>query len=336
VSDRDDPQRLADIWFLNVGQGDCTVAIDRRTGHALVIDCPASKVNMLIDLLLREGARLHTVVVTHWDVDHYGGIGRAAAALGPVRVLYNHDTLFAEGEGSRSRIRSTLKQFLNLHHDGAALSAYRDGASVSVGVIRLDFLAPTQAEVTAAYVASSSGKRNIASAVACIRVGSLCVLIGGDAVAATWRRLLSSKRSLKAALLRWPHHGAMLHGDTHGTVRDDLLAAVSPDRLIVSTGSHNVYGHPAKGVIRSGTRAGALVMCTEVTPQCHTLHNGAVASGLAAAPRPRGAECAGDMKVTVSSEDYSVSPTAKAHANRVVGWSAPMCRNNLGSDVGVV
>src|SRR5689334_338722 len=118
-----DGQLLADVWFLNVGQGDCTFAIDHRTRSAILIDCPSGSVKALVGVAQRENAVLDTAIVTHWDLDHYGGIARAAAALSARQVLYNHDTFFPDAESPPFAIRSTLLQFLDLRQGQTVLDS---------------------------------------------------------------------------------------------------------------------------------------------------------------------------------------------------------------------
>jgi hypothetical protein len=110
------------------------------------------------------------------------------------------------------------------------------------------------------------------------------------------------------------------------------LSAVSPDLLIVSTGSNNTHGHPAQDVVRAGTRSGALVMCTEVTAQCHRPGFQFVLGNAPVISRPRGVSCAGDVRVTVSSRSISVDPPANSHIGRVMSWSSPMCRGDVSDD----
>src|SRR5260221_7383778 len=109
-----DSSLLARVWFINVGAGDCTLVMDAATRRALLVDCPTWGVRHIQRLLLQEDVILDTVIVTHWDLDHYGGASRLAVGLPVKRILYNHDTLFP-GEGTpENLICTTLKNFLNI------------------------------------------------------------------------------------------------------------------------------------------------------------------------------------------------------------------------------
>ena len=101
------------VWFINVGAY-CTLVMDVATGRSLLVDCPSGYVEHVKQLLSQAGATLDTVIVTHWDLDHYGGASRLAVGLPVRRILYNHDTLFPDSEISRNMRRSALKHFLNV------------------------------------------------------------------------------------------------------------------------------------------------------------------------------------------------------------------------------
>jgi competence protein ComEC len=317
---------VADLWFLNVGQGDCTLIIDRASRQTILIDCPTRHVDSLKATLLKEGLEIYAAIVTHWDLDHYGGLARISGAVRTNHVYYNHDTLFPEGKPEYGKyIKTTLQAFLDLTRFGTELHSMRYQDELNIGEVKLRFLAPTQAEVTQAYLA---GRRNVASAVVAVEVGSLRALIGGDAVAATWRRLLASPENLLADILRWPHHGAVLHGGSEDLI-DSVLATVNPERIIISTGFGNRYLHPSQEVISRSQGQLAHVYCTQVTGRCFGYITKAEEDSegaqlvLSTVTAPA---CADTIRVTISDSDIDVSPSDKDHAARVKGWPAPLCQ----------
>ena len=322
-------ETLAQVWFLDVGQGDCTLAVDSRSKRGILLDCPSGQnaVVQVLDLLAGERLKLSAVVVSHWDLDHYGGIARVATEARPEHVFYNHDTLFEDGVRGRL-IRSTLKHFLDLHLAGSELHSIRAGDRFAVGSLEVTFLAPTPEELTRAYVAST---RNVASCVVSIDLGGSKVIIGGDAVGPTWQRLIDQRADIKADILRWPHHGAALHGDDPaGSLAAEVIALVAPRHLIVSTGSSNRYGHPMESVVRTSAMAGNHVMCTQVTPGCfghlaRTDRIGALDAGWVA-QRGSSVKCAGSIVIRKDSNGLSVVPSLPEHGDIVDTWPAPMCR----------
>jgi len=321
ISERAKP--AAQVWFVDVGNGDCTVVVDEETHCALVIDCPSSHVKDVKNLLTQARATLHTCVVTHWDADHYGGVARLAVAFPVQKVMYNHDTLFESDDSPPYAVRGALKNFLNVSDAPHTLAAASAGSEGGFGRVSWRMLAPSHHELTMAYV---SHKRNIASAVMDISLPSLRILIGGDAVASTWQRLMSE--DLRADILRWPHHGADLAGDGSGLVADLVMNAVQPQYIVVSAGSSNTYGHPSSAIIRNVRSRGSL-LCTQVTAGCFGFltraeRNSDAARGLIG--QLDVSHCAGTVKVECYDDLYRVSPSDSEHEARIGQWPHPMCR----------
>lgn len=321
---------VADLWFFNVGQGDCTVVIDHGSQQAVLIDCPPRYTEELYAMMVERNFAVHSAIVTHWDLDHYGGIANISKVTRPRNVYYNHDTLFTDPE-QRHKIKTTLLAFLDLAQLGTKLHSLRYEDELEVGSVKIRFLAPTQEEVTKAYVA---GKRNIASAVVSIEVGPTRTLIGGDAVASTWERLLGSTEDLSADFLRWPHHGAKLHGDRKG-IAERVFTEVQPQRVIITAGFGNPYQHPDKDVILSATKQGAYVACTQVTAKCFGFHTKeeqsatAARTVLSAVTHPA---CAGTIRVAVMASSVSITPSGEAHLQSISQWPKPLCKGYLDTE----
>ena len=320
-----EPTLDARVWFIDVGAGDCTLVMDVATRRAVLVDCPTWHVQNVQSLLLQQEATLDTVIVTHWDLDHYGGASRLAVKLPVRRILYNHDTLFPSNSSPQSYIPSALKNFLNVPDSNEVLGPAAVGQHGGFGSVEWQILAPTHAEITKAYV---TAKRNIASAIVDIKVDGLRILVGGDAVGDTWQRLLLEKAELKADILRWPHHGADLANDTDGTIRDSVLTAVRPTYVVISTGAKNNYGHPSVAVVRESSSRSA-VLCTQVTAGCFGYASRAdrrsdearsIVDGL---PTPY---CAGTVYVECRAGSYTIVPSLADHSSRVDKWPLPLCR----------
>lgn len=315
---------VADIWFLDVGQGDCTVVIDHSTQQAILIDCPSRRVDDLYAEMMARSLVVHSAIVTHWDLDHYGGIARISKAAQPGHVYYNHDTLFTNPQQGKF-IRGTLQNFLDLAQVGTELHGFRYMDELQIGSVKIRFLAPTQEEVTRAYLA---GKRNVASAVVAVEVGSARVLIGGDAVASTWQRLLSCGEDMSADILRWPHHGAQLHGDSSRELAEEVFFAVRPKRIVITAGFGNRYQHPSKEVIVSATSRGIKVACTQVTAQCfgfHTREEQSETTAKAVLGTVTDPECAGSIYVSVTPSQIIVEPSDQTHLVNIARWPKPLC-----------
>lgn len=317
------PHPTVRIWFMDVGQGDCTIVLDDTTKNALVVDCPSKHVDRVCEILDREQGILHTCVVTHWDADHYAGVARLAVSLPVNRVMYNHDTLFANDDSPPFAIRGALKGFLDIPEAPDVLGSATAGDTGNFGRVSWQVLAPNHHEITMAYVAR---RRNVASAVVDISVPGARILIGGDAVGQTWSRLISNY-SLKADVLRWPHHGADLAGDPTGEVRDAVMDAVMPRYVIISAGSTNNYGHPSSDIIRH-VRNDSIVMCTQVTAGCFGYLLKVERESSAARQVINMLDsrfCAGTVRMDCFDDSYMIFPGIVEHQERIKQWGQPMC-----------
>lgn len=318
---------LARVWFINVGAGDCTLAMDVATRRAVLVDCPTRYVKDVERLLSREGVTLDTVIVTHWDLDHYGGASRLAVGLPVRRILYNHDTLFPDGNAPQGLIPTALKNFLNVSEPNKILGPAAVGETGGFGSVSWNILAPTHSELTQAYVAR---RRNIASAVVDLRIHGFRVLIGGDAVGATWRRLLDEV-DLNADILRWPHHGADLAGDSNGDIRDRILSAVSPSYVVISTGTNNPHGHPS-AIVVSRSASQSSILCTQVTAACFgfaSREERETSAARSAIATLTATHCADTVYVEFGSNGYTVDPSSSVHRTRVQSWPHPLCQTAL-------
>ena len=319
-----DDRPTVQVWFVDVGQGDCTVILDESTKNALVVDCPSKHVDRVREILEREQGTLHTCVVTHWDADHYAGVARLAVTLPVSRVMYNHDTLFESDDSPPYAIRGALKEFLDIPRAPEVLAPAEAGTGGEFGQVSWRLLAPNHHEMTMAYVAR---RRNTASAVLDVSIPSVRILIGGDAVGQTWLRLMADY-SLKADVLRWPHHGADLAGDPKGEIRDAVMASVVPRYVIISAGSINSHGHPSSKVVHHAA-SDSIIMCTQVTAGCF----GYLVRGDRQTRPARDlidaldtTYCAGTVRLECFADSYAVFPSTADHRERIEQWTQPMCQ----------
>lgn len=306
-----------EVAFLNVGQGDCTVASDLESGEALVIDCPTKAFKPVLKRLRSMSLRKVDIVVTHWDQDHYAGVVDLAKNLAnsvpKMRLLYNHDTLLVGGKDDRTRRLTRLRSFLDPSLDSVVLAPAVDGATGTVGPARWSMLAPTHRELTGAV---TTGDRNAGSAVLHLLGEGMSVLVGGDAQDGIWRRLIASGRLPQADTFRCSHHGGHTGPDTGGAL-SEVLAVVKPQEVVISVGSENDYGHPLPTVVGAVRDHGARVMCTEVTARCHAALSGTE-------------KCAGEIVLRAdASVGYVVSPNLLEHQLSINLYAQALCGRTL-------
>jgi len=300
---------VGSIFFLQVGQGDSTLVVDTESMEAMLIDMPAGKEDVL-DAQLRAagGPVLKSLVLTHWDADHYAGVIQLLRDYVVEQFYYNHDSVMSWGDSPSAR-RAALRELLDPAFDAVQKLSARRGDSGTLGQsVSWRLLAPSHGLLTAAV---AKGDRNLASGIVEVTIRDRRFVIGGDADGRSWNEVFSQGDVSSCDALRWPHHGAMNHQDVVDD--DELLARLTPEYVIISAGTDNRYGHPREDSIRKVSSSSRLA-CTEVTRRCHDSLHGHTACG--------------------GSVGFDVDGTSGLHEtggwltlDAVVGsWSRPQCR----------
>lgn len=209
-------QGQADITLLDVGQGlsmvietaNATILYD--TGPAYGSGFSAAKAVVLPYLRGHNTRRLQSLVISHADNDHIGGL---KDVLNSVEVGRRFSSTPDKVEGGIPCVR---------------------GQSWQVDGVSIDVLSPE---------AGTPAGSNNHSCVLRVSVAGIRVLITGDIERAVERYLLSSGVDLQADVMLVPHQGSK----TSSTV--ELLDAVRPKLALVAAGYRNHYGHPHPDVL---------------------------------------------------------------------------------------
>ena len=342
------PENLR-IFFLDVGQGDCTFIVP-PSGESgpILFDCADAYVAERF-VANHSIANLAAVVASHLDIDHVRGLlpflrthfdaGRRVERLVmfPDRVPKpeRHATL-------RALVAAALAWERAPPHAGFVLKAsHRDGD----GPVVLASGEGWSVELVLPWVGTSAeaivergNDPNACSAVLRVWRGGTAVLVGGDAPLSSWVRLESNRRA--AGVIRVPHHGGEIRdGGADWKQFADLYDAVEAGVAVVSVGTNNGHGHPLPDHVISARRGGhCRLLCTQLTPRCHptpTDHRNEALRyageveypyrhrAQLGAPRHRpSAEvpCAGSMVVTLTEQgDVSVLPTEGEDHTRLLG-----------------
>ena len=233
------PTTVPTAWSVaacDVGQGDAVLV---RSADAIALIDTGPDPERLQECLRRFAVdRIDLLVLTHFDVDHVGGIaavnGRVELALhGPVPDAAAHAVLRRLTEG------------------GAHLTDAAAGLAGELGDAAWRVLWPTSGSVAFLPGNDSSVVLEIAGG------GVPTSLFLGDLSAAPQRTLLASGRLRSGyQLVKIAHHGS-------ADQADELYRALQPVVAVVTVGEDNDYGHPRAEILRLLASLGASTARTD-------------------------------------------------------------------------
>ncbi len=235
------------IYFLDVGQGDCSV-VAFPDGRALVIDGGDGawqNENNLIRFFKGLDAVSLTFVATHADADHCGGFAELIRTFGA-------QTLYLPAIGSEDPPYTDMVSAAETC--GAEIKTAKRYEVLDFGEAYAVFLSPYSQEET---------DENQSSSVLYLRYGQTTALFTADIGAERETRLLNeynirntifdrgdyTVRLDDVDILKVAHHGSAYSSS------EAWLDLIKPEVSVISCGLENPYGHP------SGKTLSRLAVC---------------------------------------------------------------------------
>ena len=320
-------------WILDVGHGSATVVEDPP--HVSVID--GGRGDTLLRFLAEQGiTRIDTVLVTHADADHFGGISlllsNTDVQVG--RVLLNPDARETE------LWRDFVSVMIDAKGRGVVFELELTDASTAdlgSGDVRLEVLAPSQElAIRTAHGRTTDDRQLTPNAMsAVIRVWSKSVpriLVAGDIDQVGLDSLISNNPDLRADVLAFPHHGGRPARADPDAFAETLTKAVAAKLVVFSVGRGR-YGTPRPEIVAAVLRASSDVhiACTQLSEHCaadlptnaRRLHS-AFSRGTAT-----NACCAGSIEVLLEPRESDYLPSRSAHLE-FIDTNAPtaLCRRD--------
>ena len=229
----------------DVGQGDALVI--RSEGKVAVVD--VGREDLAIDSCLSD-LKILTIdllILTHFDMDHVGGVVGAVAGRSVSKALvtsfvdtrpgadFVQNVLDAQGIETikaEKDMTGTLGAFswqvLSPHRGAPEAEDSNDG---SVSMLWID-------DQMVLYTLADLGER------AQLRIG------------AESSQLLTRSYGSRIVVVKVAHHGS-------GDQAPEFYEAIRPDLALVSVGQHNSYGHPTDRTLKLLDRVGAQVLRTD-------------------------------------------------------------------------
>lgn len=254
------------VTFFDVGQGDATF-IQFENGDQMLVDCGADR-----KVLARLGKTMpfydrtiDYLMVTHPDLDHYGGCVDVLKRYEVKKIVVNGKTKEDEywrewergamGEGAEIItmasptvwiIASTTLEFISPDPGLKFEVKADDSNNYSIAfklthgsesfLLTADMEAPLEKALIKKYCSSTAGVETPGAGVS---------------------RMASGCSTLRADILKVGHHGS----DTSSG--EDFISAVRPNQAIISVGKRNTYGHPSRRVLKRFERAGVEILRTD-------------------------------------------------------------------------
>ena len=320
--------------FLDVGQGDSTIALLPDNG-AVLVDCPAGSAPIVLDYLERaQVTTLELVVVTHSDIDHAGGIidvirafqGRTEA----IAMLL--DRVLTADPSADSKYRVMLQELAQLWRAGIVPCEPYAGNVFQYGNVAVHVLHPTKADHADALARNI---RNDGSIVLRIEYQGARILLAADIQRQGWEWMQERDTDLKADVFKFPHHGAWYHGEPSP---GQVLDMVDPATVVVSVGSTNGYQHPSTDTLNllKARAAQTKFVCTQATSKCHSQPHEVAAKARELLPpasrdglslrKDQSCPCAGNVTMSFSENAVAMSPTAIEHSFVIDLFETPQCK----------
>jgi len=179
-----------ELHIIDVGHGDC--ALMRHEISAVMVDTGSGRKQKTVESVLRKlgVSRIDLLILSHYDEDHSGNVIPLIDRFGVRNILVPVPFGFEKAVYARIKKHADKK-------DCRIVFAHCTG-SMNIGKIHVEVLSvPKPSSI-------SANERSIVCRISCC---SKSVLFTGDIETYGLRMLLSSENSIRADILKAPHHG---------------------------------------------------------------------------------------------------------------------------------
>ena len=240
------------IYFVDVGQGDCTL-IQTPERKNVLIDGGGSEFgsfdvgeNILLPYLLDRGiTKIDYMMISHFDSDHIGGLFYIMENLKVDNIIIS-----MQGKSSEN-----FKKFVQIMSDKQInLIIVKKGDYVKIDNISyFEILFPEEKLI-------NDNILNNNSIVAKFVTNNLTMLFTGDVEEIAEKRLNELYRNtnkLQADIIKVAHHGSKTSSIL------SFLELVNPKIALIGVGENNNFGHPNEGVLERIKKLGAQIYRTD-------------------------------------------------------------------------
>ncbi len=236
------PCGTAEVCFIDVGQGDCTLI--SACGKNILIDSGGEDAYGKVSQFLsaRGAERLDLLIMTHPHSDHMGSMYRIAESFAVGGFMMPETGGLTPSLPQYGRLTEALEK------RGVPVSFARPGTFVELGKdCRLEIIAPV----------GDYEDMNNYSIVMRFVYGSVRFLLTGDIESEAEKDILASGADIGADVIKVPHHGS------GSSALKRFIQTVSPSYAVFSAGEGNEHGHPHENVVDLYRKCGAVIYRTD-------------------------------------------------------------------------
>jgi competence protein ComEC len=238
------------VTFLDIGQGDAAV-VELPGSQVMVIDgggfasedFDTGEAILAPFLWSRKIGRVDILVMSHPQLDHYGGLTFLAERFSPRELWFTGEK--TQGERFQQLMTALIRA------GGTARVLCRETPEMQLAQVRVQALHPP--------CQHAGLDPNNASLVLRLSYGVIDLLFTGDIEAEGEHALLSASGTLASEILKVPHHGSRTSSSTA------FVATVAPQVAVASLGSHNRFSFPAPEVVQRYAEQGSRLLRTDQT-----------------------------------------------------------------------
>lgn len=242
------------ITFLDIGQGDATF-IDFPDSSQMLVDCAidARVIEALGRVMPYYDHEIDYLLITHPDLDHYGGCTEVLKRFDVKNIIYN---------GMKKEYDDMWVEFWQAIEDEGANYYEIDKEEIwSIASTTLHFLYPDHSIFEDSKIPGhdkDTGANNT-SIVFKLIYGDSDILMTGDAEAELEEYLISTySDQMDVKVLKVGHHSS------GGASSQEFLDIVTPGHSVISCGINNSYGHPSRRTLKRLERASSTVWRTDL------------------------------------------------------------------------
>lgn len=235
-------ERDADfVRFLDVGQGDAALVFSN--GYTALIDTgtPDSASELCSELQSLGIKTIDVLLLSHLHDDHTGGV---KSIIENFKVL---NLVLPELSVESDELGTAQLAINKVTSSGGGVYNAKQGMNFEIGDFELTVLA--------AY--GDMSDENNRSIMLAAEIDGVKFLFTGDAEKKAEKQLLEEGLNLKCDVFKAGHHGSSTSNC------DELLKAVRPRYVAVSSGKDNMYGHPHNEILSAFEYIGAEVFNTQ-------------------------------------------------------------------------